>query len=50
MKVLEPKVIIMPVGESHPGHAAVYTKHEWDFMQKCKNGGIEVNVKLRSRY
>ena len=46
MEVLEPKVIIMPKGGRTPMHAEVYTKREWDFIQRCQNGGIDFNVNL----
>jgi hypothetical protein len=46
MEVLESKVIIMPKGGKLPMHAEVYTQREWNFIQKCRNGGFDVNVNL----
>lgn len=49
MEVLEPKVVIMHKGGTLPRHANVYTQREWKFIQKCMNGGVEVNLTLRSK-
>lgn len=48
-EVLEPKVIIMPVGKTLPQHAIVYTQREYTFIQECKKGGMEVNVNLKKK-
>lgn len=50
MEVLEPKVVIMPEGATLPRHAEVRTQREWQFIEKCKNGGVEVYVKLRNKF
>ena len=47
MEVLEPKVIIMPIGGTLPRHAEVWTQREWLFIEQCKNGGVEFNVNLK---
>jgi hypothetical protein len=49
MEVLEPLVINMPEGGTLPSHADVWTKREWDFIQKCMHGGVEVEVTLRKK-
>lgn len=45
MEVLEPKVVVMRKDRTLPCHADVWTQREWDFIQKCMNGGVEVDVK-----
>jgi len=47
MEVLEPAVIDMPKGEKSPLKARIFTQREWKFMQKCMNGGVEVEVILK---
>lgn len=49
MEVLEPNVIIMPIGGTLPRHADVYTQREWNFIEKCRTVGMEVNVNLKKR-
>ena len=49
MEVLEPLVVVMRKGGTLPRHANVYTQREWNFIQKCMNGGVEVEVKLRKK-
>jgi len=47
MEVLEPKVVVMSESSTSIRDAKVYTQREWKFIEKCKNGGIEVIVKLK---
>jgi hypothetical protein len=47
MEVLEPLKVVMPKGGTLPRHAQVWTQREWVFIQKCMNGGVEVNVNLK---
>lgn len=47
MEVLEPAVIVMPKNGIHPWHADIYTRREWNFIQKCKNGGVDIDLNLK---
>jgi hypothetical protein len=49
MEVLEPKIVVMRKGGTLPRHADVWAKREWDFIQKCMHGGVEVEVVLRKK-
>jgi hypothetical protein len=49
MEVLEPKIVEMRKGGTLPRHAYVWTQREWDFIQKCTHGGIEVEVILKRK-
>ena len=47
-ELLEPIVIIMPRGKKNPTpmDAIIYTKREYEYLQRLSHGGIDVNVNL----